>query len=117
MTPDDLDNYLKAIGLTVELVTGKDNNVYTVVRDIKISKGSFAGKTCDVAIPRPAGEPYVLPAVLHVRPALLPMNSSAPISTQASGVGEKWQYWSRRFDPVPTPKAIWTHVLTVLGEQ
>jgi hypothetical protein len=37
-------------------------------------------------------------------------------TTQASGIGEEWQYWSRRFDHVPSLKGVWAHVLTVLGE-
>lgn len=117
MTPDDLDHYLKEIGLTVETLTGADNNQYTTVRDFTIPKGALAGKICDIAIPRPAGEPYVLPAVLHIRPALLPMDSSPPHATQSSGLEPEWQYWSRRLDRVPTPKNIWTHIVTVLGEK
>lgn len=117
MTPDDLENYLRSIGRTVESITGTDGTPYTVVRDITITKGSLATKTCDVAIARPAGEPYVMPSAIHTRPALLPMDSSPPHSTQPSNIGEDWQYLSRRYDRVPTPKNIWAHVLTILGER
>ena len=50
------------------------------------------------------------------KPALVPMNSSAPLATQASPLGPDWQYWSRRFDRTPIPRSIWTHVLTVFDQ-
>ena len=113
MTPDDLDAHLRDIGLTVEVITDGAGQSYTVVRDFTIPTGSLAGRMCDVALLRPPGVPYAVPAAIHTRPALVPMGT---LTTQASALGPEWQYWSRRFDHPPTPQRVWTHVLTVLGE-
>ena len=115
MKADDLETYLKGLDLTVEVLQGADTQPYTVVRDLTITKGSLAGQMCDVAIQRTEAEPYVMPPAIHTRPHLMP-NGAAPPASQPSGIGPEWQYWSRRYDRVPTPKGIWTHVLTVLGE-
>jgi hypothetical protein len=113
MTADDLEDYLRALGLTVERLQGADNQAYTVVRDVRVGSGSLKGKVCDVGILRSGGEPYVVPSAIHTRPHLVEMGTH---TTQASGIGEEWQYWSRRFDHVPSLKGVWAHVLTVLGE-
>lgn len=116
MTADDLDEYLRSLGHTVEVITGVDGLPYTVVRDVTLTKGSIAGCVCDIAVQRHAGDPFVVPSAIHTRPALVAMDMSGPLKTQASGIGGEWQYWSRRYDHPPAPKRIWTHILTALGE-
>lgn len=113
MTSEDLDMYLQGLGLEVEAIQDANGAWYTLIRDIVIARGSLTGLTCDVAIVRCATTLYVTPSAIHTRPAMLPMGQR---NTQASALGVDWQYWSRRLDRVPTPHAIWTHVLTVLGE-
>lgn len=115
MTADDFDVYVRGIGYEVEIIAGADNQSYSVVRNLEIPTGSLGGRQCDVAIQRNASVPYVVPQAIHTRPALVPM-APEPLKTQASGIGPEWQYWSRRFDRTPTPKGIWTHILTVLGD-
>lgn len=113
MTIDDLDAYVTGLGFTVESLTGDDNGHYSVIRAVVVPAGPHKGTTCDVAILRSASVPYVPPSAVHTRPALVPMGTQ---SAQASGVGPEWQYLSRRFDRPATPKALWIHILTVLGE-
>src|SRR4051812_47868431 len=98
MTADDLERYLTGLEKTVEIITGVDGQRYTVIRGYKIETGSLAGTTCDVALLRPSGEPYVMASAIHTCPHLLPMNTAAPLATQASPIGPAWQYWSRRYD-------------------
>jgi hypothetical protein len=113
VTTDEFEVYLTGLGLTVEPMTGADGQGYTVIRSITISTGALTGQTCDVAIQRSASVPYIPPAAIHTRPVLVPLGT---LSTQASGIGPGWQYWSRRFDHQVTARNLWTHVLTVLGE-
>lgn len=113
MTIDDLDAYVTGLGLNVESLTGADNQAYIVIRAIKVPTGVKKGTTCDVAIARSACVPFIPPPAIHVRPVLVPMGTQ---SAQASGIGAEWQYLSRRLDRPVTPKALWTHILTVLGE-
>jgi hypothetical protein len=113
VTPDDLDDYLRSIGLTVEVLTGADDLSYTVVRNFAIPSGSLVGRGCDVAIQRPLGDPYVLPSAIHTRPALLEMGT---FNTQQSPIGPEWQYWSRRMDAPPSTRLIWAHVISALTE-
>jgi hypothetical protein len=87
-----------------------------MVRAYQILHGGLAGMTCDVAIQRVSTTPYVPPAAIHTRPALVAMDSGEPLGTQASPLGTDWQYWSRRLDRTPTPQLIWTHVVTVLND-
>ncbi len=114
MTADDLENYLRDLGLTVEVITGDDQARYTVVRQVVLPAGPLRDRVCDIAIARVETVPYVPPAAIHTNPALVPMSSGAPLGTQASGIGPGWQYWSRRFDRPPTPQGLWAHVLSVL---
>jgi len=113
MTADEFETYLRDLGLTVEVIRGQDGNPYTVVRDVEIPKGSLSGTQCDVGIGRWQATPYVVPPAIHTRPALVPMGQH---STQGSGLGSDWQYWSRHYDRPATPRNVGTHVLTVLGE-
>jgi len=116
MTADDLDAYLRALGMTVDVVADASGNTYSVAREVEIPNGSLAGRICDIAIQRLAATPYTVPAAIHTRPALVPMDMRGPLKTQASNLGDDWQYWSRRFDRAPTPQRIWAHVLSVLTE-
>lgn len=113
MTADDLDAYLRALGLTVEAAIG--NGVpYSVIREFTIPHGGLRGRVCDIALQRVTTVPYVPPAAIQTRPALVRMDSGEPLGTQTSPLGPDWQYWSRRFDHQATPHALWAHVLTVL---
>ena len=113
MTVDDLEDYVVDLdGFEVGRMVGADGQDYLVIRIAEIPGGSLAGRSCEVAVLRSREVPWVPQAALHVRPALLPMGQS---NTQASPVGPEWQYWSRRYDRVPTPRGFMTHVLTVLA--
>ena len=113
MTIDDFEAYAKRIGLTVEIVKGGDELPYTVIRNARVTTGALAGQTCDVAIRREEAVPFIVPAAIHTRPAMVTMGT---LSTQASPIGPEWQYWSRRFEHPVTPVNLWLHILTVLGE-
>lgn len=113
MTAVDFEAYIKGLGLTVETITGADGGSYIAVLSFTIPAGGLAQRTCDVAIRREETVPYVPPAAIHTRPALLPMGT---LNTQASPIGPDWQYWSRRFDRPPTPARLWAHIITVLSE-
>jgi hypothetical protein len=113
MTADDFEAYLRGLGLTVETMTGADGLAYIAIRAVVLPTGALRGRTCDIAILRGDGVPYVPPAAIHTNPQLVPMGGE-PLATQASGIGPGWQYWSRRFDRPVTPSSLWTHILTVL---
>lgn len=114
MTTDEFDQYLRGLGYSVEVITGMDDLPYSVVRDVHLPSGALKGRSCDVALHRTGATPFVPPSAIHTRPHLVPMNSGEPLKTLKSGIGPEWQYWSRRYDRPPTPKALWAHVLTVL---
>jgi hypothetical protein len=78
-----------------------------VIRQVTITAGSLAGRACDVGLARCQSVPYVVAPAIHTRPALVPMDMSGPLHTQASALGPDWQYWSRRFDRPPTPQRVW----------
>lgn len=114
MTADDFEAYLRGLGHTVERVAGLDGGSYAVIQQFTLPDGALRGRVCDIAIRREEAVPYVPPAAIHTFPALVPMNTAEPLGTQPSGIGPGWQYWSRRFDRPPTPKALWAHILTIL---
>jgi hypothetical protein len=116
MTDDDFAAYVHGLGFTVETAHDASGHPYIVIRDFTIPAGSLAGRTCDVALARCQSVPYVMAPAIHTRPALVPMDMNGPLRTQASPLGDGWQYWSRRFDRPPTPQRVWAHILTVLGE-
>lgn len=116
MTARDLEHYISALGYVVEIIIGRDGQSYSVVRELTIPAGGLCGRICDVGVQRAATEPYTVPAAIHTRPALVRMDMVGSLKTQASPIGDDWQYWSRRYDRIPTPKGIWVHVLTVLTE-
>jgi len=116
MTDGDLVAFLRGLGLAVETAQDANSHPYTVIRQVTITAGSLAGRTCDVALARCQSVPYLVAPAIHTRPALVPMDTSGPLHTQASQLGADWQYWSRRFDHSPTPQRVWAHILTILGE-
>ncbi len=116
MTDDDLVAYLRGLGYRVEAAQDANGHPYTVIRQVTITVGSLANRTCDVALARCQSLPYLVAPAIHTRPALVPMDMNGPLRTQASPLGPDWQYWSRRFDRPPTPQRVWAHILTVLGE-
>jgi hypothetical protein len=115
MSAESLEDHLRGLGYVVSNVEDPGGTPFTVVEHVEIPMGVLRGRFCDVAIQRINSIPFTVPAAIHTRPALLPMNPQQPIGTQSSPLGPDWQYWSRRFDHVPTPQAIWAHVLTVLS--
>jgi len=106
MTLDDLDKHLVAIGKPTETRT-VGNDVYTVIKGFTASNGS----TYDVGLKRNPGTPWLPEAALHVRPHRVRMGDSA---SQASPLGDEWQYLSRRFERSPTPQSFVAHIRTVL---
>lgn len=116
MTDAELEEYLRGLGLPVEAAQDSSGHPYIVVRKFVIPCGPLAGRACDVALARCQTIPYVVPPAIHTRPALVPMDMTGPLKTQASALGAEWQYWSRRFDRAPTPQAVWTHVLTIFSQ-
>lgn len=116
MTDNDLVEFLRGLGLTVETAQDVNGHPYTVVRQVTITAGSLVGRVCDVALARCQSVPYMVASAIHTRPALVPMDMKGPLRTQASPLGPDWQYWSRRFDRPPTPQRVWAHILTILGE-
>ena len=84
------------------------------MRNFKLPSGALRDRRCDIAIQRNTMNPFVPPAAIHTKPHLVPMEMTDPLKTTGSGIGEEWQYWSRRFDRPPTPKGLWAHILTVL---
>ena len=108
----ELEAHLNEIGQPIEhLVVGGQS--YLVIKDVRIPAGSHAGERCEVSIRRTSENPWLPEAKIHVRPHLTPMGQNA---SQNSELGADWQYLSRRFDPPPTPRSFWAHILTVLAE-
>jgi hypothetical protein len=116
VTDAELEDYLRSLGLAVEAAQDGSGHPYIVVRNFVIPCGPLAERTCDVALARCQTIPYVVPPAIHTRPALVRMDMTGPLKTQTSALGPDWQYWSRRFDRVPTTQAVWTHVLTVFSQ-
>jgi hypothetical protein len=117
MTADDLDAYLRELGLKIDKVVDDQGNEFTVVRDFEIPAGGLAGKLCDIALQRSTQVPYVVASAIQTRPALVAMNTADPLATQPSPtLGGDWQYWSRRYDQEVSPKRIWAHVISVLAD-
>lgn len=113
MSNEDLQTYLRDLGLGGEVVVATNSSRFIVARGYRITKGSLAGRQCDVGLQWSDANPYVPAPAIHTRPALVPMGTR---NTQASPLGQDWQYWSRRMTVQPTPKAIITHIATILGE-
>lgn len=116
MTADDLESYLREIGHPISRSVDSQGLEYTVVTGFVIPTGALKGRECDVAIQRVLTVPYVAPAAIHTHPHLVSMDATDPVKTMASNLGTDWQYWSRRFDHEATPRAVWAHVIAVLGD-
>lgn len=116
MSTDELQAHMQALGWKVERLLGKDQNTYLVVRDYIIPAGSFAGGRCDVAILHVTTIPYVPPAAIHIRPALVAMDMQGSLRTQQSTISREWQYWSRTVRGQATPRGMVAHIATVLSE-
>jgi hypothetical protein len=112
MTNEELEAHFQTIGWTVETIVGQDNLPYIVVRGYAIPAGTFAGRTCDVAIQRTTSVPYQAPAAIHTRPILIPIGQR---NTLQSGLGPEWEYWSRIVRE-QTPRGVVAHIATVLSE-
>jgi hypothetical protein len=112
MKIDDLEAHLTVSGHQWEHLVAPDNQMYLIIKYIVVPGGSLDGKRCDVGVLRTTEDPWLPQAALHVRPPLVPMGQH---NTQASPLGADWQYWSRRFDRVPSPRAFLAHVLTCLA--
>jgi hypothetical protein len=112
MVIEDLEKYAQKIGLAFDYLSAGEQ-AFLRLKGIRIRAGSHGGKECDVAIMRTAGTPWVPQAAVHVTPHLVAMGQR---DSQGSPLGPEWQYLSRRFDHVPTPKTFMTHILTVVEE-
>lgn len=112
MQIQELEEHLTASQHAWEVLTGPDGQPYLVIKGITIFGGSLDGRQCDVGVLRTTENPWVPQAALHVRPVLIAMGQH---NTQASPLGPEWQYWSRRFDRIPTPRGFLAHVLTCLA--
>lgn len=112
MLVDDFEKHLSASGLAFE-PAAVGAATYLVIKDVSVSGGTHAGKTCNVAIKRTTENPWVPESAVHVKPHLVPMGQ---VASQGSPLGEEWQYLSRRFDRPPTPRSFLAHIFTVLAE-
>ena len=117
MTIADFEEHVQGKGYVVEVIKGEDGNAYSVVRDVVLPSGALRDRRCDIAILRNEMVPYVPSPAIHTRPHLVHMDNKEPLKTMKSEIGPKWQYWSRRYDHSPTPKALWAHILTVLCDE
>ena len=85
---------LKALGYSPsELEGARISFVYT------IGAGRFAGQEIEVGLEIPPDFNVTCPSGPHIRPRLIPINSSANDNTRAadSPFGGDWQYLSRPF--------------------
>lgn len=112
MTADEFEQHARTTGLVVERLIAGDQE-YIHLANLRIAGGSHDGTDCAVAILRTTEVPWAPQAAVHVRPHLVPMGQ---LSSQASPIGEDWQYLSRRFDKAGTPKNFMAHILKVLAE-
>ena len=115
MTNEELEAYFQELGWKIEPgVVG--SQTFIIICDYVIPTGSLAGRSSDVAIERTTTIPYVTPAAIHTRPALVPMDMGSSLRTQASPLGPDWQYWSRVLRGQPTPRRIVAHLATIFSE-
>jgi hypothetical protein len=105
MMIEELDKHIADIGVPVKTMTG-GADTFTV-----ITMPATNGTTYEIGFKRTAGTPWVPESALHVRPHRVPMGQ---LSSQASPLGGDFQYLSRQFNRVPTPKSFIAHILTVL---
>ena len=115
MTNEELEAYFQALGWNIDR-REVGSQKFIVIRDYVIPTGSLAGRSCDVAIERTTNVPYVAPAAIHTRPALVHMDMNSSLHTQTSVLGPDWQYWSRLLRGQPTPRKIVAHIATIFSE-
>lgn len=84
MSADELEEYLRALGLSVARATDSNGLAYTAALGVQITTGGLRGTRCDVALQRVETNPYVAPAAIHTRPALVAMDMNEPLRTQVS---------------------------------
>ena len=113
MTNQELVDYLKGLGLQVEVLGPPSAPTFIVVRGYAIPQGRMRGTNHDVAIQWQPLVPYVPPTAIHVRPHAVPMGQR---NSQASPLGPDWQYLSRVLRGTPSPAAWIAHVNTVFAE-
>src|SRR5689334_3455434 len=101
MTVEDFERHLAQNSFTSAPLRGNDGADYICLKGMVIPAGPLSGRTCDVAILKMPGAPWTPQTAVHVRPALVRMGDQ---NSQASAIGPEWQYLSRRFDKVPTPR-------------
>ena len=108
----DLENYLSSMNLDTSILS-LGSEEFLVISKQKVGTGTQSTDICDVAIKRTNDNPWLPEAKIHVRPKLTDMGTK---NSQPSPLGEDWQYLSRRFDYVPTPRTFYAHILSVLSE-
>jgi hypothetical protein len=113
MTVEDFERHLAQNSFAPAPLRGNDGAEYICLKSIVVAGGRLSGRVCDVAILKTPGVPWTPQTAVHVRPALVNMGEQ---SSQASAIGPEWQYLSRRFDKVPTPRNFLAYILTVLAE-
>lgn len=114
MTNEELEAHFQALGWQFER-RSVGSQTFIVIHDYVIPAGTLAGQLCDIAIERTTAVPYVAPAAIHTRPALVAMDVNA-FHTQHSPLGPDWQYWSRLVRSQPTPRNIVAHIATIFSE-
>ena len=60
MTNEELEAYLLALGWRIEQRV-VESQTFVIIHEYVIPSGGLAGRTCDVALARPASVPYVAP--------------------------------------------------------
>src|SRR5947209_4923372 len=115
MTNEELEAFFQALGWSIDR-REVGSQKFIIIRDYVIPMGCLAGRSCDIAIERTTTVPYVAPAAIHTRPALVPMDMGSSLRTQASSLGADWQYWSRVVRGQPTPQKIVAHIATIFSE-
>ena len=109
MTNEELEAHFLSLGWKIERHPA-GSQTFIVIRNYVIPAGSFAGRSCDVAIERMTTVP---PPAIHTCPALVPLGT---LTTMQSPLGPDWQYWSRLVRVQPTPQKIVAHIATIFSE-
>ena len=52
MTADDFDEFVRSLGLTVEVIRGEDESAYSAARGFEVPNGALRGRRCDIAVQR-----------------------------------------------------------------
>ena len=114
MTNEELEDHFRALGWKLEQRVISPQT-FIIIRDYVVPAGSLVGRICDIAIERTSAVPYVAPAAIHTRPALVPMDTGS-LRTMQSPLGPDWQYWSRLVRGQPTPQRMVAHIATIFSE-